>query len=942
MALTISYNNLRNMNETNISISGFRVIGGVFTAISTSTGKLFADTGANVGDYFAWKMGGQAVKPKGFRFHVGTAWTAVGLTGIWEYRKADSTWAAFAGVVDGTNDFKTAGTNLDVTWTVPTDMGSNNTSVNGSTGAFWIRWRITALTSYTVGPQLGGTTPAVTQIYDNAVRFDTNSDYDSGTATAGATTTLTDSGKAWAVNSLVGRCITIHTGTGAGQFKRIKSNTATVITVDDQWFTTTPDSTSQYVIHGNFEDIYQADVAGGWGVVTKVGTHSYAFNCFLDLRAGAFGAFHDTVEFQYNYMWYLQEAPTSRYPFVLGYRLPNIYGLNKACFGCTLISVKDTVLDERFSGFYTASSYVFTAGNRFIQRSDYPITGADNFLKRWFNHTGNYSIRDYYEGWRSCTFSKTSPRTEVRDPIVMNGHSGIEQASASFSGVETVFNGGLGLFITNANNYSFPDFFVGLNQYDPTSSRFGSSVQFFSYTGTTSKLINVLPRQRPMGDVFSTGSTGKTQPQISIRANIQDEQGNPIQNAKMIVTDSLDANKFNVLNFDGSNDTLSAPNDSAGNQFSGSTSFSVEAWVLNRTTGGATVGKVVDKGSGSSIGYALFNDSGSWRFRIWTSGGTQTSNTIALVNNTPHHLVGVWTGSQLILYVNNVATAASTATGTATNDTGQSLFIGNNAASTNTFDGYVKRVRLFKNKALSASDVSTLWNGGLFTQNQASPISGCTAEYNFTEGSGTTVADTVGGVTATLGASTAAPTWYSNNTGLSTVVSTATTGTVGEFLSNQTVTVNGSYSLSSQPTSATKLRFVITNYADTSSGTNARFVVSGTDADGNSIQENLYLEEYGNGVYYTTNEFLTVISSGISTVQFTGTMTVDRAGMVYPMYRDIENWCAPNDINLLLAKFNPLTIKISAPGFEPFIKTETFYEKQNFNITLKRSILDLT
>jgi hypothetical protein len=70
-----------------------------------------------------------------------------------------------------------------------------------------------------------------------------------GTATAGAASTLTDSGKTWTVNEFAGLSITITAGTGAGQVRTIASNTATVITVSTAW-TTNPDTTSQYAIEG--------------------------------------------------------------------------------------------------------------------------------------------------------------------------------------------------------------------------------------------------------------------------------------------------------------------------------------------------------------------------------------------------------------------------------------------------------------------------------------------------------------------------------------------------------------------------------------------------------------------------------------------------------------------------------------------------------------------
>lgn len=77
----------------------------------------------------------------------------------------------------------------------------------------------------------------------------------SGTATAGAATTLTNSAKNWTANQWSNYQVRITAGTGTGQIRTVASNTATVLTVSAAW-TTTPDATSQYSIEGNDDFIY--------------------------------------------------------------------------------------------------------------------------------------------------------------------------------------------------------------------------------------------------------------------------------------------------------------------------------------------------------------------------------------------------------------------------------------------------------------------------------------------------------------------------------------------------------------------------------------------------------------------------------------------------------------------------------------------------------------
>ena len=79
--------------------------------------------------------------------------------------------------------------------------------------------------------------------------------YATETATAGASTTLTNSAKTWTVNQWTNYQVRITSGTGVGQVRTIASNTATVLTVSTAW-TTTPDATSVYAIEGNEDFLY--------------------------------------------------------------------------------------------------------------------------------------------------------------------------------------------------------------------------------------------------------------------------------------------------------------------------------------------------------------------------------------------------------------------------------------------------------------------------------------------------------------------------------------------------------------------------------------------------------------------------------------------------------------------------------------------------------------
>jgi hypothetical protein len=71
----------------------------------------------------------------------------------------------------------------------------------------------------------------------------------SGTSSGSNTNnTFNDTTQSWSINEFVGGAVQITAGTGAGQIRRIATNTATTITLDFPWGTI-PDATSQYSVY---------------------------------------------------------------------------------------------------------------------------------------------------------------------------------------------------------------------------------------------------------------------------------------------------------------------------------------------------------------------------------------------------------------------------------------------------------------------------------------------------------------------------------------------------------------------------------------------------------------------------------------------------------------------------------------------------------------------
>ena len=98
-------------------------------------------------------------------------------------------------------------------------------------------------------PTAWGTDAQLVSTLGSAAQFAT------GTATAGAASTLTNSAKTWETNMWANYQVRITGGTGKGQIRVVASNNGTVLTVSTAW-TVNPDATSTYAIEGNDDQFF--------------------------------------------------------------------------------------------------------------------------------------------------------------------------------------------------------------------------------------------------------------------------------------------------------------------------------------------------------------------------------------------------------------------------------------------------------------------------------------------------------------------------------------------------------------------------------------------------------------------------------------------------------------------------------------------------------------
>jgi len=221
-----------------------------------------------------------------------------------------------------------------------------------------------------------------------------------GTASSSTTTTLIDSSKTLQTNAYANNQIRILTGTGAGQVRKISSNTSNTFTVSTAW-AVSPDTTSTYRIEGDEDYIYLA----GNNAVTLY-RYSVSANAWSTLtpstaRAGASasGATFNWIDNVTDPSWVITTGtPAPHYSTTL-FKQNGRYIYSFRGGGTTLLDVYDIALNTWVSGLvynqigFTLSTGTWAAdfapdGRIFLQKDNnqgfYFFDVASNTIKPHF------------------------------------------------------------------------------------------------------------------------------------------------------------------------------------------------------------------------------------------------------------------------------------------------------------------------------------------------------------------------------------------------------------------------------------------------------------------------------------------------------------------------------------------------------------------------------
>lgn len=219
-----------------------------------------------------------------------------------------------------------------------------------------------------------------------------------GTATAAAASTLTNTARNWTVNQWTNYQIRITGGTGAGQIRTIASNTATVITVSAAW-TTQPDATSTYAIEGNDDFLYYL----GNNAVTLY-RYSISGNTWSTLSPTAARAAAPGAGMSAHWVWDVKETDwTTENTIRNGGRL---YSFRGGAGG--VLDYYDIAANTWVSGVaYAPATETFTTGSKYAYSENWLYIQKDA-TGRWFRYNVATSEMD---GWNTMLYPNSTAIT---------------------------------------------------------------------------------------------------------------------------------------------------------------------------------------------------------------------------------------------------------------------------------------------------------------------------------------------------------------------------------------------------------------------------------------------------------------------------------------------------------------------------------------------------
>lgn len=360
-----------------------------------------------------------------------------------------------------------------------------------------------------------------------------NSGIDGGNSTSATSTSITDSGQSWTTNEYRYKYLEIISGTGDGALCYISSNTATKINClggfyvsdfsDFSLNTVTPDSSSEYRISYDIEDIY--DDIGNDAYFEALGNKQFYSDSKINIAEGGF------VSSLYDTIWFDSGVGSTEFEINGRFVSGNIY---------------DYTGGSKLYTLYTSGTNLWQESTSFIRVES---TGKLDLFGDVVLGTKDSSVGS--NDGRSISFMGSSEVTllgGLDNSIQITGIGQIRQRTTNLylDGLKKVYGGQFSALadVSEISRLTIHRTFAGLassSSISPTTFTFFSPTLIdtdegvWIYEDHTIKLVN--PNwERELRDV----NTGKVEEIYTYNVNIKNSLGSAIEDMAIYMTDKFD------------------------------------------------------------------------------------------------------------------------------------------------------------------------------------------------------------------------------------------------------------------------------------------------------------------------------------------------------------------------------------------------------------------
>ncbi|MDD5703878.1 MAG: LamG domain-containing protein [Dehalococcoidales bacterium] len=152
--------------------------------------------------------------------------------------------------------------------------------------------------------------------------------------------------------------------------------------------------------------------------------------------------------------------------------------------------------------------------------------------------------------------------------------------------------------------------------------------------------------------------------------------------------------------FDGTDDVINCGSGATLDALTGN--ITVDAWIKPGSGGEGTLGRILDKQM-----IRLHMNGGAIVNLAISVGAVFKGASAACSFGSWHHVVGIFNGTNVLIYVDNVLTTGDATAGPIDAHAAESLYIGDSGSSSRCFDGIIGEVAVW-NRALSASEIAQI------------------------------------------------------------------------------------------------------------------------------------------------------------------------------------------------------------------------------------------